>query len=101
MNIKEKLQSSFGAIGSILYFIVILFVSILPIIMINTSFWLDILFFFLMDILPVSSIVFWVWGLVKTIQGPQDWLAIVYYISFAVLFLPFIITTIVGFFSKD
>lgn len=101
MNIKEKLQSTFGAIGIVLYFVVILFVSILPIIMINTSFWLDILFFFLMDIFPLSSIVFWVWGLVKAIQGPQDWLAVVYYISFAVLFLPFIITIIVGFFSKD
>lgn len=100
MNIKEKFEVLFGAISGIVYFIVVLMISVLPLIMINASFFIDILFFFLMELFPLSTIIFWIWGLIKAIQGPQDWLAVVYYIGFAVLFLPFIISTIIKLFSR-
>lgn len=91
---KEKLSSALGAFGEILYFIFRMFISVLPLVMIGGGWFLRLVIFTIMYFVPVSGIIFWVWGLVCAIGGTQDWVAIVYYICFAVIFLPFFISCI-------
>jgi len=69
--------------------------------MIGGNFFITLLLITINTFVPLAPVVFWSWGLVCAIQGIQDIWAIIYYVAFIVLFLPFIITTIVNFFSKD
>lgn len=92
--LKEKLQTTLGAIGGILFYLISFTIYILPLVMIDASFWLDLLFFGILYFFPVSSIVFWIWGLVCAITGPQDAWAIIYYVLFVVMWVPFFISTI-------
>lgn len=100
MNLKEKLLATFGTIGGILFYLVSFAIYILPLVMIGASFWWDLLFFAILYFVPVSSIVFWIWGLVCAITGPQDAWAIIYYVLFVVLWVPFFFSTIAELFSS-
>ncbi len=97
---KEKLQDALGTFGVVLYFIIQLFVCALPFVMIDKSFIITALFFGVEYFFPPSSIVFWIWGLVCAINGPQDVIAIIYYVAFSVIFIPFFISTITSLFKK-
>lgn len=101
---KEKLSSALGIFGIVLYYLILLAVGVLPFVMINiSSSILRFILFFLYFIFPSSSIIFWIWGFVCAICGPQDWLAILYYILFGVMFLPFffdIVRTLLSSLSK-
>lgn len=91
---KEKLLNTLGALGVILWFIVSALVRVLPFVMIGGSFWLTLLLIIIAYFIPTSSIVFWSWGLVCAIQGPQDVWAIIYYVLFVILFIPFFIDAV-------
>lgn len=97
---KEKLLSSLGCVGMVLWYAISALVYVLPFVMIDASFWLDLLFFGIVYFFPPASGVFWVWGLVCAIQGPQDFVAIIYYVAFAVMFLPFFISTVCDLIAK-
>ena len=99
MSIKEKLVSTFGAFGGILYFIINTIVFVLPFVMIGGGFWFSFLLIVLNGIIPFASIVFWIWGLVCAIKGVQDIWAIGYYVVFAVVWMPFYINLVSGFLS--
>ena len=99
-HMKEKLVNALGALGSVIYFIVTMFIYVLPIVMIGKPFWLDSIFFGVMQFFPSTSIIFWVWGLVSAIKGPQDFFAIIYYVLFVIMFLPFFASIISSFFKK-
>ena len=94
MSLKEKMSDTFGTVGLILYLIIGLAVPVLPFVMINLPFWLSLIAIAFCYFVPVSSVIFWVWGLICTIQGPQDIWAILYYIACVVLFLPSFISTV-------
>ena len=91
---KQKLSDLLGSFGVILYFIISITVSVMPFVMIGLPFWINLLFFTILQFFPGLSIVFWVWGLIAGIKGVQDLWAIIYYILFAVMFLPFFISVI-------
>lgn len=95
---KQKLIIALGSLGFILYFLISTFVYVLPLLVLDLSFWLFLLFLFVMQFIPISSVVFWIWGLITTIQGQQDAWAIIYYALFAILFLPFFVSTITDIF---
>ncbi len=97
---KEKLSSALGTFGEILYFILRMFISVLPLVLIDGGWFLRLVIFTIMYFVPVSGIIFWIWGLVRAISGVQDWIAIVYYICFVILFLPFFISSIVSLISS-
>ena len=97
---KDKLMNTLGTVGVILWYLVSLLIAVLPFVMIDASFLLNILFFTIIQIFPASSVIFWIWGLVCAINGPQDAWAIIYYILFIIMFLPFFISTISSLFSK-
>lgn len=91
---KEKLSAALGTFGEIIYFILRMFVSVLPLVMIDGGWFLRLVIFTIMYFVPISGVIFWVWGLICAIGGVQDWVAIVYYICFAVIFLPFFISCV-------
>lgn len=99
-NIKDKLLNTLGFVGVILWYLVSLLIAVMPLVMIGASFWMNILFFGIDLIFPPSSIVFWIWGLICAIQGPQDAWAIIYYVLCAIMFLPFFISSILDIFNK-
>lgn len=96
---KDKLQSILGGFGIAVYFVISLLASVLPFVMIGTSFWLNLIFFGIIQFVPATSVIFWVWGLIAAINGVQDVFAIIYYVLFAILFLPFFISIILDFLS--
>lgn len=91
---KEKLSGALGTFGAILYYLIRISVSALPLVMIDGGWLLRLALFTVMYFFPASGIIFWIWGLVCAIGGTQNWVAIVYYICFAVIFLPFFISCV-------
>lgn len=92
MNLKEKLISLLGSTGLILFYLLRVFISVLPFVMIDLNFFVTFLLIFLNFLLPaLSTPVFWIWGLVCAINGVQDFFAIFYYVVFAIVYLPFFI----------
>ena len=88
---KEKLINALGAFGLVLWYLLSSIIYVLPFVMIGGSFWLTLLLLTIEYFIPISSSVFWVWGLVCAIKGQQDIFAIIYYVVFAVAFIPFFI----------
>ena len=109
MNLKEKLTNALGTFGGILFYIISLAVLVFPVGIVSSyydlSWWANWLLLFGSMWSSFIGFVVWVVGLIATIKGPQDTLAIIYYIAFAVVnlsfYLIFIITWIVSLFKKD
>lgn len=99
-KIAEKLHFVLNSGGLAFHYIIRLFISILPLIMIGADFGLTFLFCLIMNIIPLASPVFWIWGLVRAVTGTQDWMTIVYYICFGIIFLPFMIDLLLQLFSR-
>lgn len=100
-NLKEKIIELLGGAGYILYFLLLGIVTVVPLVMIGTNWWQSLIIIIVNQFLPVISTVFWIWGLIKAIQGPQDVFAIIYYVLFAIVYLPFFITFIASFRGKE
>ena len=77
LSLKEKLTGALGTFGFVLFLLIQFFVSTLPLVMLPVKgFFLMFLIAFVMYVLPITDVIFWVWGLVCAIGGVQDWLAI-------------------------
>ncbi len=100
ISMKDKLLSFLGGFGMVLWYLLSLVVSVLPFVMIGTRFWITLILIGVEMAFPATSIIFWIWGLVCALQGAQDVWAIIYYIASVVLFLPYFISIISGFFNK-
>lgn len=98
--IKNFLHNTLGSIGVVLYFLARIIVYVLPFIMIGANIFVTFILLLINSFVPFASIVFWIWGLVCAIKGVQDFWAILYYITFAVIWLPFYISTIISMFTK-
>ena len=57
---KEKLMNALGTVGIILYYLVSLFICVIPFVMIGASFFLNVIFFAIVQFFPATSIVFWI-----------------------------------------
>jgi len=90
--IKEKLLGALGTFGAILWYVFELFLFVLPLVMIHQGLLLRAVFFFCMVFIPGAPTVFWIWGLVCAIGGPQDVFAIIYYVATAIIFLPYLVS---------
>lgn len=97
---KDKLMNTLGAIGVGLWYLVSLLIAVMPLVMIGAPFLLKLLLIAIVQFIPATSGIFWVWGLICAIRGPQDIIAIIYYVLFAIIFLPFFISTVLDFFNK-
>ncbi len=97
MKLKDTLSGILGGFGIILYYVFGLAVAALPFVMLDLPFWLVFIFFIIEEIFPLSTVIFWIWGLLGAINGPQDTWATVYYILFAVMFIPYFIMALISF----
>ena len=93
-TVRTRFFGFLSAVSGIVYYIILLFVAIIPIVMINLPFWFKPFLLGIMFFIPATSAIFWIWGLISTITGPQDVFAIIYYILFGILFLPFFVKLI-------
>jgi flagellar biosynthesis GTPase FlhF len=100
-TLKENLAETLGTFGIILYFVSSWIIYILPFVMIGGNFFLTLLLIAVNAFVPFASAIFWIWGLVCAIKGVQDIWAIIYYIVFVVVWIPFYISTITSFSKKD
>ena len=98
-SLKEKLTSLLGGAGVVLYYLIILTIAIFPFLLIDIAWWIEALLILVYVLFPSSSIIFWIWGLVCAITGPQDAWAIIFYILFAILWLPYFINIIAALLS--
>ena len=101
VTFKERIANSLGAFGVVLYFVIRIIIAILPFVMIGGNFFLTLFLISINTFVPFASVVFWIWGLVCAIKGVQDIWAIIYYIAFVLIWIPFFISTIVSMFSKE
>lgn len=97
---KDKLINALGSVGVILWYLLSLLIAVMPLVMIGASFWLNLLLLAVIQFIPATSGLFWIWGLVCAIRGPQDIIAIIYYVLFVIMFLPFFINTVLNIFNK-
>ncbi len=95
-KLQEKLESALGFFGTILFNLLRIAISALPFVMIDVDFFVMLLSVFLNTSLPHLSAIFWIWGLVCAIQGPQDILTILYYVIFVVAWIPFYLSLFGG-----
>ena len=100
ISIKEKLVNALGMVGVIIFYLMRLIIYVLPFVMIGGSFFVTLLLVSINTFVPLSSAVFWIWGLVCALKGVQDFWTILYYICFVVIWLPFYIEIIASFFSN-
>lgn len=97
---KNKLLNSLGSFGVILWYLLSILIAVIPIVMIGKSFLVNLLLFSIIQFIPATSGLFWIWGLVCAIRGPQDIIAIIYYVLFVVMFLPYFVSFVLSFFQK-
>lgn len=98
---KEKFQSLLGGSGIFLYYIISVFIFFFPFLMINVSFWVELLIFLGLQFFPPASIILWIWGLIAAINGTQDVFAYIYYVLFAAMFLPFFVGLLSDIFGRS
>lgn len=98
-SVKERLLSSLGCGWILLYYLVRIIVAVLPFLMIDANFFVNVLLIGINMLVPFASVFFWIWGLVCAVNGIQDVWAILYYIVFVVVWIPFYINLIVSFIS--
>lgn len=91
---KEKLTNALGVFGVVLFYLLRLVIAVLPFLMIDCNFIVTFLIVLLCQFIPLLDIIIWIWGLISAFLGPQDVFAIIYYIAFAILFVPFFISLI-------
>lgn len=84
----------------ILFYFACLLIGVLPVVAIGLPWWGSFIIIMILQFIPATAAIFWIWGLVVTIGGPQDWFAIVYYILTVIMFLPFILKVLGSFFNK-
>ncbi len=100
MTFKEKVLGTLGGFGFIFVFLLRILIATLPFVMIGGNFFFTLLLVSVNYFIPLTSVVFWVWGLVCAIQGVQDIWAILFYITFIAIWIPFFISTIISVFQK-
>lgn len=97
-KIAERFVTALGGIGEIvfklLFFILTVFISILPLLVLPISIWFVFILIVIENLFPPISAVFWIWGLIVVINQSQYWFSVVYYIAFAIIFIPFFISGI-------
>ena len=106
MNFKNKVNEFFEGIAGALYIISTFLFPIFSIVMVINSFdlpsWTSLIFTAILFLIPsFSSFAFSIAGLIGAIIGPQDLIAIIYYIIFGIIYIPRIIPIILCLFTKD
>lgn len=97
-KIKDFLLNSMGSFGFVIFFLISTLVCILPILMFELPFGLTIILALVVEFvlinIPFVFEILYVIGLFGAMARPQDFIAIVYYIVFAVVIGSFVVNLI-------
>lgn len=103
-KIKEFMFSSLGGFGIVLFYVIGIFVSIFPLLMFDLPGWLYgilcLVVLFVVIYIPLGLEALWLVGFFGALAGPQDTIAIVYYVIFAIIFVSFIVRLIANLLSN-
>lgn len=69
----------------------ILFINAFPFALIKLPIWASIILIILCYVHPPLTAIFWVWGLIAAIIGPQTFLPIFFYVVFVIIYIPYFI----------
>ena len=58
---------------AILFYLACLLIGVLPVVAIGLPWWGSFIIILILQFIPASAAIFWIWGLIVTIGGPQDW----------------------------
>ena len=94
---KDWLLGKLGGIGLILYYVVLIFISVLPIAMLNVPLWATFLIILVVQFLPFLQYPLWIAGFIGALYGPQDTFAYIYYVIFGIAALAVVIRLITTF----
>lgn len=103
-KIKDFLLNSMGSFGFVIFFLISTLVCILPILMFELPFGLTIILALVVEFvlinIPFVFEILYVIGLFGAMAGPQDFIATIYYIVFAIVIGSCIINLIRVFTTK-
>ena len=99
MTFKEKTTAALGTFGSILVFCILHVFPIIPIAMIVVAFelpfWVNFILLFGLFVVPsLCSTAYWIVGLIGALTQPLNVVSIIYYVFFAIVFLPTLLNLI-------
>lgn len=84
---KEKLMSTLGAFGLVLYYVYSLFTAFFPLWFLHLPIWAFFLLVILFQFVPILCPIAWVVVLFVVINAPQTTMSLVYYILFVLILL--------------
>ena len=91
-RISSWLKTTLGFFGSILVWFVSLIIYCPPLLVISLPTWAYFLIIFVMmsigEFADFLSIPLWIWALLIALKHPTHWLHIIFFVLFAVVFLP-------------
>lgn len=101
---KEKLVGALGGFGYVLWLIISLLYVIAPVVILDFPFWLTFILLFAINSLPLIGLivnaVLYIWAFFVTLGGPQDVIAIVFYVFFALYLLTELLPVLLAMFSS-
>ena len=104
MALKEKLAGALGVAGIWIYYGITVLFAFAPLVMLDFPFLVDLLIIAAIMFLPyigsIANLVLWVWAFIVTLGGPQDVIAIVFYVLFGINALRFIYIFVLSSFNR-
>lgn len=101
---KEKFQSALGSFGTILYFVFSLIACVMPFVVLDFSFFWTLIAFALIYFFNffggIVMFGLYIWAFIIAIQGPQDIIAILFYICFVLYVVPTVLSIVSALFAK-
>lgn len=103
-KIKDFLLTSLGTFGFVLFYAIVIFMTVYPLLMFEMSWWLYMILALIIQLvvvyIPFGLEVLWIIGLIGAISGKQDAFAVIYYILFVLIIGSTIVKLVKIFISK-
>lgn len=88
-KLKEWLTAALGGVGFVIYFVILMFINVLPLVILDLPWWAVVLICFALSFFEWTQFLYlgvWIWAFVVALKQPIDWISIVFFIVFALYF---------------
>lgn len=102
MKLKDWLVSTLGIFGYVVYYLLSVVIQFAPLLVLNLPFWADILIICAVNLIPYANLPYlglWIWALVVAVGCPSAVTSIIFFVSFGLHFVYWLLT-IISFFSE-
>lgn len=82
---KEKLSGVLGGVGVIVFYLVYVAFSVIPVVVLDFPLWLCFIVFFLLTTVPFADILYFgveIWAFIVALKEPSSLISILMFISF-------------------